>query len=84
MSGARHLYQSADVERVTKVVSVRAKGKSSWGTRIWELTLADGTSLRTSAQSTHPFKKGADYPGGAHMRLAVSKARGTVVRAAFV
>lgn len=79
--GGRHLYKSTAYTRVTKVVRVRRKGKSSYGDQIWELTLSDGTAIRTSAQAVHPFTTNEDFPRGILVRLDISRARGTVIYA---
>lgn len=77
------MYTSAAYTRVTKVVRVRRKGKSSYGDQIWELTLSDGTALRTAATAQHPFVTNEDFPRGILVRLDISKARGTVIYAAL-
>lgn len=79
--GGRHLYKSSTVSRVTRVVRVRRKGKSAYGDQIWELTLSDGTTLRTAATAQHPFVTNEDYPNGILVRMDISKARGTVTYA---
>lgn len=83
MSINRGSFQSGAYFRETKVLSVRKKGKAANGAQIWELTLADGTSLRTSSTSTHPFTTSQTFRNGTTMRLGICRSRGTVLSADF-